>query len=275
MYTVKNVKKPTAVASGAVAPKDPNVVIVPVDDILSWPQRDGNSVNMIGSFVMKPNTKMFTVYMSPTKIKTGFESSGDEDVISFKHKFEGEHPGNELEIAEFIQNFTNVKCVVIYSSECDTYKKVVGTKCAPLHLKPSLKDEATRISHLVFEQASQVGYVLGHYTGSLTFADAPVLAATPAMSIIAANTPTVQLAENNTAVVNIGFGTVELDADQTLTLIGGGGSFVSTLTSGIGVNTSVYIVLKTADWTAAKNATITLKKLTGQGKTYFIEQYRS
>jgi hypothetical protein len=39
---------------------------------------------------------------------------GDEDSISLKHKFEGEHPGNELEIAEFIQNWTGEPCIVIH-----------------------------------------------------------------------------------------------------------------------------------------------------------------
>jgi hypothetical protein len=39
---------------------------------------------------------------------------GDEDSISLKHKFEAS--GNELEIAEFIQNWTGEPCIVIHGS---------------------------------------------------------------------------------------------------------------------------------------------------------------
>jgi hypothetical protein len=59
-------------------------------------------------------------FMTSSKIKAPYESDGDEDSISLKHKFEGEHPGNELEIAEFIQNWTGEPCIVIHGS-CEDF----------------------------------------------------------------------------------------------------------------------------------------------------------
>lgn len=73
MYVRKNIVKPTGKSPGAAAPKEPNVTVVAVDDIATWPMRDGNGVNHTGDFIMKPNAKMYQVYMTPSKIKFLFE----------------------------------------------------------------------------------------------------------------------------------------------------------------------------------------------------------
>lgn len=164
-YVKKSIVKPLGGSPGAAAPKEPNVTIVAVDDIQTWPSRDDKNVNMVGNFVMKTGAKMYQVYMTPSKIKAGFESDGDEDSVTFKQKFEGEHPGNSLDIAEFVQNWTGTNCIVIYGSCQDSFKKVIGTKCAPVQLKPSLKDDNDSRTHmLVFEQFAKSGWVPGHYT---------------------------------------------------------------------------------------------------------------
>src|SRR6478609_1808988 len=131
-YIRQNVTKPLGKSPGASAPKEPNVTIVATDDILTWPSRDDKGVNIVGSFGMKDNAKMIQLYCTPSKIKASFESDGEEDSISILQKFEAEHPGNELAISEFVQNWLGVNCIIIYSSCVDDFRKVLGTKCAPL-----------------------------------------------------------------------------------------------------------------------------------------------
>lgn len=180
MTRLNLIKPNTGKSLGAAAPKDPNVVIIAVDDIATWPNRDNKNVNIVGSYAMKPGAKMHTFYCTPSKIKVSMEPTGEEDSISFKQKFEAETPGNELTTAEFVQNWTGVNVIIIYGSCSDPYRKVMGTKCAPLQLKPSLIDDNTGRHHtLMFEQFANTGYLPGHYTGALIFED-PVLITTAA-----------------------------------------------------------------------------------------------
>lgn len=48
-YVKKSIVKPLGGSPGAAAPKEPNVTIVAVDDIQTWPSRDDKNVNMVGN----------------------------------------------------------------------------------------------------------------------------------------------------------------------------------------------------------------------------------
>lgn len=260
MYIPTSVRKPQGNKSpGASAPKEPNVTIVDVDDILSFPERDGKGVLMNGSFVMKPNANMIQVYMTPSKSKASYESEGDEDAQQFKHKFEGEHPGNELEIAEFVQNFTGRNVIIIYGSCSDTFRKVLGSKCAPLQLKPSLQDDNDARKHmLVFEQAAATGYVPGHYVGELSLED-PYTAVGHDLTISAATL--MQKLPVSAVATDITVTAITADADKVVTLIGGGGVTAATL------EPAANVLLKGgANWMALDGAVIHFKVFEGATK---------
>lgn len=259
-YIPKSVLKPRGNKSpGASAPKEPNVTIVDVDDILVFPQRDGKGVLMEGSFVMKPNATMIQVYMTPSKSKASFESEGDEDAQQFKHKFEGEHPGNELEISEFVQNFTGRNVIVIYGSCSDNFRKVLGSKCAPLQLKPSLQDDNDARKHmLVFEQAAASGYVPGHYVGEIVLED-PFEAVGHDLTV--AENSLMQKLPSSAVATDITVTAITAEADSIVTLIGGGGAAAATL------EPAANVLLKGgANWTALDGAVIHFKVFEGTEK---------
>lgn len=273
MYIKANVPKPLGKSPGATASKEPNVTIVAVEDILVFPPTDGKGVNYVGDFVMKTGTSMYQVYMTPSKIKAGFESDGDEDSVSFKQKFEGEHPGNELAIAEFVQNWTGINCIVIYGSCSDSFRKVIGTKCAPVQLKPSLKDDNdSRMHMLVFEQFAKSGYVPGHYTGNLSFASPFTVVSTTAVALNATNGYQYQLPSLAvTAAVTIATNT--LNHGDIVTLLGGGGVAPATLVTGVANNSAVLAGGTT--WVGLAGATITFKVFDAGGVKLLIEQSRT
>jgi hypothetical protein len=273
MYVRKNIVKPTGKSPGAAAPKEPNVTIVAVDDIATWPARDGNGVNHTGNFVMKPGAKMYQVYMTPSKIKAGFESDGDEDAVSFKQKFEAESPGNELDLAEFVQNWTGVNSIIIYGSCSDSFRKVIGTKCAPVQLKPSLTDDNDSRKHmLVFEQMAKSGYVPGHYTGTLSFADPFVVVSTTAIDLNPTSGYIYQLPSLAvTAAVTITANT--LVHGDVITLIGGGGVAPATLTTG--VTDKKALLVNGTNWVGLAGSTINLKVFNNGAITLFEEISRT
>ena len=273
MYQRVNVLKPLGKSPGAAAPKEPNVTVVAVDDIATWPMRNGSGVLHTGNFVMKPGAKMYQVYMTPSKIKAGFESDGDEDAVSFKQKFEAESPGNELELAEFVQNWTGVNAIVIYGSCSDSFKKVIGTKCAPVQLKPSLTDDNDSRKHmLVFEQMAKSGFVPGHYTGTLSFADPFAVVSSTAVPV---NSTIGQIYQLPSLAVTaaIAFSEISLNHGDVITLIGGGGVAPATLATGV---TDKKAILKDGTtWVGLAGATINLEVFVNGALTLLIEKSRS
>lgn len=272
-YIRTNVVKPLGKSPGAAAAKDPNVVIVAVDDILAWPLRDSKGVNQIGSFVMKPNAKMIQFYMTTSKIKASFESDGDEDAVSFKQKFEGEHPGNELEISEAVQNWTGVNCIIIYGSCADSYKKVLGTKCAPMQLKPSMQDDNDSRKHmLVFEQFAKSAFVPGHYTGSISLGTPFDVVLSTAVPVNATNGAQYKL-PSLAVTASIAFSEITLDHGTIITLIGGGGADPATLATG--VTDKKAILMNGTTWVGLENAVINLQVFKAGAITYLVELSRS
>ncbi|MBW3519517.1 hypothetical protein [Flavobacterium sp. NKUCC04_CG] len=274
MYIKTSVKKPTGASPGASAPKEPNVTIIDIDDVLSFPQRDFNGVKMEGNFVLKADSSMIQVYMTPSKSKASYESEGEEDSVQFKQKFEGEHPGNDLAINEFIQNWTGRNVIIIYGSCTDKFRKVLGSKCAPLQLKPSMQDDNdARKQMLVFEQHAATGFVPGHYLGDLVLQEAQ-LTGSKITATLERGTQ-YRLTPLNTTE-NIEFNQVDHADGTIITLIGNGDEDPPVLKSGPGTNANIVVLLKNgADWTGFRDAAINLQVFDGGSKNYILEVSRS
>lgn len=272
MYLNVNVLKPTGKSAGAAAPKDPNVTIIAVKDIQTWPIRDSKGVLIVGSFILKPGAKAISVYMTSSKIKAPYESDGDEDSISVKHKFEGEHPGNELEINEFVSNWMGEPCIIIHGSCSDNYRKVAGTKCAPLQLKPAGQDDNDGRKHmLVFEQFAKTAWLPGHFTGTIPTSDPFVVPLVTAVAVNAGNGNQYKL-PSLAVTASIAFSEVTLNHGDVISLIGGGGANPATLATGV---TDKKAILKDGTtWVGLENAVINLQVFQNGALTFLVELSR-
>src|SRR5690606_26990941 len=141
MYIPKSVTKPRGKSPpGASAPKEPTVTTARAEDILSLPARNQGRPLVGGSMGLKRNAYRLSAYLTPSTITASFTTDGEEDAEQFTHTFVGEHPGDELEIAEFIQNNTGRDLLIIYGSCTEKIRKVMGSKCAPMKLKTEGQD---------------------------------------------------------------------------------------------------------------------------------------
>lgn len=260
-------------ASGSAAAKDPNVTIVAVKDIVTWPARDSKKVLMVGSFVLGPNPKIAEVYMTSSKTKAPYENDGEEDAISLKQKFEGEHPGDQLEINEFIADWLGEPCIVIHGSCQDAFRKVVGTKCAPVQLKPSGQNDNDGRKHmLVFEQFAKTEWLPGHYLGQLPSVDPFTVVSSTAVALSPANGYVYQL-PSLAVTASIAIATSTLEHGDVITLIGGGGVAPATLASGVTDKSALLAAGST--WTGLAGATINLKVFKAGAVTLFVETSRT
>ncbi|HBK83312.1 MAG TPA: hypothetical protein DDZ41_06900, partial [Flavobacterium sp.] len=126
MYTKVNLSKPTGISPGSAAPKS-ETIIVDVEDIAVFPISDQNGVKLIGQFVLKAGASMIKMYGTKSKTDAPYESDGDEDSISINQKFMIQHPGNNLEVKEFVQNWLGRNIIILHKACQDGFYEVMGT----------------------------------------------------------------------------------------------------------------------------------------------------
>ena len=259
MYVKIDVLKPAKSSPGGAESKDPNIVIVAVQDILNSPNRDSKGVRFGGLFVFKPGTYAIKIYATPSSIKQNKNADGDEDAVSITQGLEFSHPGDELEINEFEQNWIGKGAIAfIKTGACNgpTYYKVYGSVCAPLQLKfEGQNDNDGTKNTLKFEAFKKTTNVPGFYFDTLTF-DA-------VLSVIAVDLATVdvtpgngeyQLTNGSVAPIPI-TDLVNGSHNDVVTLLGSGGTYPST----IAASEAKFVLANGADWTANAGESITFK----------------
>lgn len=267
-----NIKLVPKKGSGAAAPKEPNVTIIATKSIVNWAQRDSKKVKMNGNFTFTDNPKIAVVYMTASKTKAPYESEGDEDSQTIKQSFEGEHPGDELEINEFIAEWLNEPCIIIHGSCQDAFRKVVGTKCAPIQIKPSGQNDNDARKHMMkFEQFAKSEWLPGHFTGTIAFSTPTTVADAGVIAINDANGAVYQL-PSLAVTEDIIFSTITADAGTVITLIGGGGADPATLSTGVADKSAILV--SGTDWVALEGAVIHLEVFKAGATTFLIEKAR-
>lgn len=273
MYNKVTVTKPAGISAGSASAKDPNVTIFDFNDVLYFPPRDSKGIVMAADIVMKPNTSMIQVYMTKSKISAPYTSDGDEDSISIKNGFEGQHPGNRTEIKEFIQNWLGKDVGIIFGSCSETEKEVIGTPCAPLQLKPEKKDDNDGRFHMLkFEAFAKSNLLPATYTGALTLAAPTAVASPTGVDIDTAASSQYKLAAN-AAGDPITFDALAGADRGTFTLIGSGGADPAERAAGV-AGTATVILTAGATWVALDGAFITFEYVNGGGTKYLVEKAR-
>jgi len=260
MYVNIDVLKPTKAAPGAPESRDPNIVIVETSDIVSQPSRDGKGVKLEGTYVFKAGAYAIKIYATPSTIKPIKSSDGDEDAIAITQGLEFAHPGDDLEINEFIQNFTGKSIMAfVKTGACEggnPYYKVIGSTCTPLTLKFEGQNDNDATKNLMkLEAFKKSNNVPGFYYGNLTFASVLATVAADATTVDVTNgSGQYQLTDGGASAAAL----TDLENGSngdTITLLGSGGSFPSTIAAAA----AKFEMVDGADWTALAGATITFK----------------
>ena len=269
----KSVPRPVA-GAGSPKGKNGNVTVVYVDDLLAFPPVNADGVLLIGTIILKPSSKMEKIYMTDASQKVSHKYDGDPDAGGLTKMFEGTHPGDELEINEFIQNNLEVPVILIYDLDCNTGKrKVVGLPCNPMYLKPEFEDAEGGVKHtLVYEQRRRDRHVSKFYEGELILADnytSPSLD----LALETDNGFVYQLPVSN-ATASITIDTLDIVNRKVVSLVGSGGTTPATLTGGVSGPVTV-ILSDGTPWVALKDAVIHLEVFDAGSVIYLKELSRS
>lgn len=177
MYLRVSIPKSSDGAGSAVA-KDPIVIVMFADEVTAEPTRSHGNVAMTGNYTLATGASAIGLYMTPSTISAGYDTEGEVDGKGFKHKVEGEHPGNDTAVENFIEAAANRGLIILVRS-CDGSSagtmKAYGTKCNPLYLSPEPTDskEGSKVK-LAFAQELPQKFLPGVYSGTVpTLADNP------------------------------------------------------------------------------------------------------
>jgi len=262
--------KPAQGNAGAVTAKKPEIILVDVEDILSFPGRNSKDVLLTGNIVLKPGAAMHKLYLTPSTQEPTYASDGPEDSESFTHKLMGFYPGNDLVSKEFHQSRLGRPLIGFYSG-CDnaTGLEVYGTPCAPLKMKGEFvsNNEKTGTT-FSFESVQKTKYVPASYEGAITL-EAPFEPADFDLDLTAVNGAFYKL-PTSSEVAAIDIATTDLEHGDIVSLIGGGGATPATLSNGAATAGTVQLV-NGVDWIALADATIDLQVF-DDGTTLFFRE---
>lgn len=112
------------------------LVLLPVEDIIQFPERDADGVTLSGNIVMC-TVDPIRLYITPGTVEIADNSEGDTDAVGFATSVKGSHPGNSAEVREFKEKCKGRGFVVLLY-HCDgSPADIVGTPCNPCIMTPT------------------------------------------------------------------------------------------------------------------------------------------
>jgi hypothetical protein len=257
-YISKNLKKSKRSGGGTREAMDTHVIFIPQSVTKNFPKSDANGVKMIENFLFNDGEYVEKIYATAESIKLIKNGDGDQDAVGFLSGIEFSHPGDEIEVNEFIQNRVNVPGYIAVGIDLCTenpYYKIIGNCAAPLTLKMEGQNDNEATKNIMkFDSVVKSGSVPKFYFGTFTF-ETPV-------ATIAADATTVDVVTGNgeyltttgsASAVTIGaFSNVT--EGTVITLKGSGGAYPTVVDAA-----SDILLQDGASWTANNGATLTLK----------------
>lgn len=131
------------------------IVIFDFDKFLM--ERDEKGVK-VTSLTAIGTAKPVGIFVNQDTIDCGDEVEGDAYARGFIHHVNFDHPGTDLEIAEFKANNVNgnLGAIVIGCDASETTAKVYGTPCAPLTMQAASEQDTNENHNNHFELRTAV-----------------------------------------------------------------------------------------------------------------------
>lgn len=161
-----NAKKPKNNAGLPTAKTE--LYLLYVEDIISMPEVNDKGILSTSDIIIDSSRRFHILYQTPSSQVHSREIEGDVDSRGFKKKISGTHPGDSIEINEFVKNNINQGFVILVKSCNSDIKKIYGSKCNPLYFTGSFTDDSDKKGYeLTFEQEFADDTPVIFYTGKV------------------------------------------------------------------------------------------------------------
>ena len=270
--------------AGAGAPKfnnDKLVWLIPAALVDVFPDTDDKGVRLQGNIVLQNNAFAIPMYATGSTKDYAADVQGEEDAENFKLTFKANHPGDEVQATEFAVNYLGEGFIIVFDKcKSNGTRKVLGSDCHPLKLKPGFKGNKDKTGfEFSFEQSTGSRSMHFEYAGSVITEEslAPSQAST-AIKFLEGNVNLVKINVGTAASV-AAITTVEKNTGDIVTLLGqdSDATKAATLSSAnIATATGVVVLLKDGvAWKSLADSTISFMVLKTNTHTFLIETYRT
>ena len=272
--------------AGAGAPKFNNdrlVWLIPAALFAEngFPDTDDKGVRLQGNMILQAGAFAIPMYATANSKDYSADVQGDDDAENFKLMFKANHPGDEIEATEFSVNYLGEGFVVVFDKcRSNGTRKVLGSDCHPLKLKPNFKGNKEKTGfEFSFEQTTGSRSMHFEYAGSVVTEEslAPSQAST-AIEFLEENVNLVKINVGTAASV-AAITTVEKNTGDIVTLLGQDidSAKAATLSSAnIATATGVVVLLKEGvAWKSLKDSTISFRVFKTNTHTFLQETYRT
>lgn len=153
MYNPVSILK-TDEGAGCPRPKNPTIILVPVEFVAAEPTREIGDIVMKSDLELIAEKKAIGIYATPSTIECTEESEGDPDARGVKVGIAFEHPGDSAEIAGFTEYARN-RGFIALNRDCanGNTAEYRGSKCNPLFLMTEYtNNKDARKRKLTFKQ---------------------------------------------------------------------------------------------------------------------------
>ena len=153
-YSMVSVPK---VGSNPGMPRGKKNIVIIFDFDKAKMERDEKGVK-VTSLTMVGGAKPVGIFANQVSIDGGDEVEGDAYSRGFIHHLNFDHPGTELEIAEFKANNVNgnLGAIVLGCDASETTAKVYGTPCAPLTMSQAQENDTNEAHNNHFELRTEM-----------------------------------------------------------------------------------------------------------------------
>ena len=270
--------------AGAGAPKfnnDKLVWLIPAALVDVFPDTDDKGVRLQGNIVLQNNAFAIPMYATGSTKDYAADVQGEEDAENFKLTFKANHPGDEIEATEFAVNYLGEGFVIVFDKcKSNGTRKVLGSDCHPLKLKPGFKGNKDKTGfEFSFEQTTGSRSMHFEYAGSVITEEslAPSQAST-ALKFLEENVNLVKINVGTAASV-AAITTVGKNTGDIVTLLGqdSDATKAATLSSAnIATATGVVVLLKDGvAWKSLADSTISFMVFKTNTHTFLQETYRT
>ncbi len=152
-YSLVSVKKN---GSNPGMPRGKKNIILLFDFDKFTMERDEKGVKVTALTPASGTDKPIAMFVDQNSVDAGDEVEGDAYARGYIHHVNFQHPGTELEVAEFKANNVNANlgAIVIGCDSAETTAKVYGTPCAPLTMQTATEEDTNEAHRNNFELRS-------------------------------------------------------------------------------------------------------------------------
>lgn len=170
-YAMVSVPKKSSNA-GAPKPKKDKIIIFRWSDVATMPVRDPKGVLVTADFVLDPAADAIEVYYTPGTLSAKQNSEGDVDAKAWLQEWIISHPGDSLEIDEFLANNLNENLGTLsIPFDAAEDKKLGGAPEAPLQFEAESTDDKEGVKNVITLKSTMRGPRIAHYQGAIPTLD--------------------------------------------------------------------------------------------------------